>query len=107
MSTHDIRRRPDGVSQPTGSIERTAATTLDDIVQLIRAQEVELRRRDIRHPAIFGSMARSDRERIDDILIAIADIRVDTAGMDYAAFSRNPVVIRLEDIRHGSWRPGP
>ncbi|WP_158043690.1 HepT-like ribonuclease domain-containing protein [Skermanella pratensis] len=39
-------------------------------------------------------MARSDRERVDDILGAIADIRADTAGMDYAAFSRNPVVIR-------------
>jgi uncharacterized protein with HEPN domain len=39
-------------------------------------------------------MARSDRERIGDILAAIADIRADTAGMDYDAFSRSPIVIR-------------
>jgi uncharacterized protein with HEPN domain len=39
-------------------------------------------------------MARGDRERVGDILDAIADIRADTAGMDYDAFSRNPVVIR-------------
>ncbi len=39
-------------------------------------------------------MARSDVERIDDILVAIADIRADTAGMDYAAFDGNPLVVR-------------
>lgn len=39
-------------------------------------------------------MPRNDRERIDDILAAIADIRADTAGMDYPAFTRTPVVVR-------------
>lgn len=39
-------------------------------------------------------MARGDRERIDDILTATADIRADTAGMDLAAFARNPLVAR-------------
>lgn len=39
-------------------------------------------------------MARSDGEWIDDILTAIADIRADTAGMDYPAFARNPMVVR-------------
>lgn len=39
-------------------------------------------------------MARSDRERIRDILAAIADIRADTAGMGFDAFCRSPVVIR-------------
>lgn len=34
------------------------------------------------------------RDRIGDILAAIADIRTDTAGMDFAAFEKNPVVIR-------------
>lgn len=39
-------------------------------------------------------MARGERERIGDILAAIADIRADTAGMDLAAFAKNSVVIR-------------
>jgi len=39
-------------------------------------------------------MARGDTEWADDILAAIADIRADTKGMDYPAFSRSPAVIR-------------
>lgn len=39
-------------------------------------------------------MARSDGERVEDILAAIADIRADTAGLDYAGFAQSPVVIR-------------
>lgn len=39
-------------------------------------------------------MVRGDRERIGDILDAVADIRSDTIGMDYQAFAQNPVVIR-------------
>lgn len=39
-------------------------------------------------------MARSDEERVADILAAITDIRTDTASMDFAAFSRNPMTIR-------------
>ena len=39
-------------------------------------------------------MARSARERIGDVLAAIADIRADTAGMDFDAFCRNPLVVR-------------
>lgn len=39
-------------------------------------------------------MARGDGERIDDILAAIAAIRADTAGMDYPAFARTPLVVR-------------
>jgi uncharacterized protein with HEPN domain len=39
-------------------------------------------------------MARSDKEWIEDILCAIGDIRSDTAGMGFTAFSQNPVVIR-------------
>lgn len=39
-------------------------------------------------------MARGDGERIDDILAAIADIRADTAGMDYSAFAQTAVVVR-------------
>lgn len=39
-------------------------------------------------------MARSDAERAQDILTAIADIQADTAGMDLAAFSNSPRTIR-------------
>jgi uncharacterized protein with HEPN domain len=39
-------------------------------------------------------MERGDLEWIGDVLAAINDIRADTAGMGFAAFSQNPVVIR-------------
>jgi len=39
-------------------------------------------------------MARSEQEWIEDILTAVADIRADTMGMDFAAFSGNPAIIR-------------
>ena len=39
-------------------------------------------------------MARSDGERVEDIPAAIADIRADTAGLDYAAFAELPVIVR-------------
>jgi uncharacterized protein with HEPN domain len=39
-------------------------------------------------------MPRGHRDRIGDILAAIADIRADTARMDLAAFEKSPVVIR-------------
>lgn len=39
-------------------------------------------------------MARGDVEWVGDILAAIDDIRADTAGMNFAVFSQNPVVIR-------------
>jgi uncharacterized protein with HEPN domain len=39
-------------------------------------------------------MARSDAEWVQDILSAIADIRHDTAGMDFTAFSARPAIVR-------------
>jgi uncharacterized protein with HEPN domain len=39
-------------------------------------------------------MARSDEEWIQDILSAIADIRADTAGLDYSGFIGRPTTIR-------------
>jgi uncharacterized protein with HEPN domain len=39
-------------------------------------------------------MARGDEEWVDDILGAIADIRDDTVGMDFAAFASKPVTVR-------------
>lgn len=39
-------------------------------------------------------MPRGQRDRIGDILAAIADIRSDTMGMDLTAFEKSPVVVR-------------
>ncbi len=39
-------------------------------------------------------MVRDGKARVDDILAAIADIRSDTRGLDYAAFARNPTAVR-------------
>jgi uncharacterized protein with HEPN domain len=39
-------------------------------------------------------MARRDKEWVADILSAIADIRADTAGMDFAAFAADPSTVR-------------
>lgn len=39
-------------------------------------------------------MPRGHRDRIADILAAIADIRADTQGMNLTAFEKSPVVIR-------------
>jgi hypothetical protein len=39
-------------------------------------------------------MARGDKEWVQDIVTAVADIRTDTTGMDFAAFSAKPVTVR-------------
>jgi uncharacterized protein with HEPN domain len=39
-------------------------------------------------------MARGDAEWVQDILSATADIRADTAGMDFAAFAAKPTIVR-------------
>ncbi len=39
-------------------------------------------------------MARPDDEWVQDIISAIADIRADTIGLDFAAFSARPTVVR-------------
>lgn len=39
-------------------------------------------------------MARTDAAWVEDIVSAVADIRADTAGMDFAAFSATPVTVR-------------
>ena len=39
-------------------------------------------------------MARTDAEWVQDIISAIADIRADTAGLDYAAFAAKPMIVR-------------
>ncbi len=39
-------------------------------------------------------MARSDEAWVQDILSAIADIRADTAGMDFTSFAAQPAIVR-------------
>jgi uncharacterized protein with HEPN domain len=39
-------------------------------------------------------MARGDEEWVEDIVSAVADIRADTAGMDFAMFSANQTTVR-------------
>ena len=39
-------------------------------------------------------MARGDKEWVEDIIPAVADIRADTAGMGFAAFAAKPAVVR-------------
>ena len=39
-------------------------------------------------------MPRGHRDRLEDILTAIADIRADTRGMTIAAFEKKPIVVR-------------
>jgi len=57
-------------------------------------------------------MARGDDEWVGDIVAAIADIRADTAGMDFAAFSAKPVNVRsvlysIAVIRRGCQKHQP
>jgi uncharacterized protein with HEPN domain len=39
-------------------------------------------------------MSRGDAEWVQDHMSAVADIRADTAGMDFAAFSAKPTTVR-------------
>ncbi len=39
-------------------------------------------------------MARGDAEWVQDIITAVGDIRADTAGMDFSAFSGKPAIVR-------------
>nr|WP_294555855.1 HepT-like ribonuclease domain-containing protein [uncultured Rhodopila sp.] len=39
-------------------------------------------------------MARGDKEWVADIIAGIADIRADTAGMDFSAFTAKPAIVR-------------
>ena len=64
------------------------AGTLDEVVSRIKAEEPELRRRGIRHLAVFGSVARGDERPGSDVDIAI-DIE---PGHPFS-------LIRMEDTR--------
>lgn len=64
------------------------ATTLDEVVRRIMAEETELRRRGICHLAVFGSLARGDQRADSDV-----DIAVEVEP------GRSFSLIRMEDTR--------
>jgi uncharacterized protein with HEPN domain len=39
-------------------------------------------------------MARGDAEWVQDIILAVADIRTDTVGMDFTSFAAKPAIVR-------------
>ncbi len=61
---------------------------IDDIVQRIKSEEAELRRRGIRHVSVFGSVARGDEVAGSDVDVAV-DIE---PGRSFS-------LIRMEDAR--------
>ncbi len=70
------------------------ASAIDDMVQRIRAEEPELRRRGIRHLAIFGSMARGDEHAGSDVDIAI-EIE---PGRSFSLIRMEDTRLLLEDV---------
>ena len=64
------------------------ATTLQHVVQRLKATEPELRRRGVAHLSLFGSLARGEAKDDSDIDIAV-EIE---AGRSFS-------VIRMEDTR--------
>ena len=65
-----------------------ATKTLDAVRQLLAAEEPELRRRGVRHLAVFGSVARGEDRPDSDIDVAV-EIE---AGRSFS-------LIRMEDTR--------
>ena len=57
----DVRHRP----RARGGIDR------EEIIATLRAHRAELRRRGVRHAALFGSLARGESKRTSDIDILI------------------------------------
>ncbi len=65
-----------------------ATAALDDIQRRIKAEEPELRRRGVRHLALFGSVARGDDRPDSDVDIAVE-----------IELGRSFSLIRMEDTR--------
>jgi uncharacterized protein len=51
--------------------ETTMASPLDEVIRRIKAEEAELRRRGVRHLAVFGSLARGEAGADSDVDIAV------------------------------------
>ncbi len=70
-----------------------AATTLEEIKKSLAAQEPELRRRGLRHLAVFGSVARGDDRPDSDVDIAVEIV----AGRSFSLFKMEDTRLVLQD----------
>lgn len=71
-----------------------ATTTLDDVRRRLAAEEPDLRRRGVRHLAVFGSVARGDDRPDSDIDIAI-EIE---PGRSFSLIRMEDTRFHLEDV---------
>ena len=70
-----------------------AINTLDTVRQLLAAEEPELRRRGVRHLAVFGSVARGDDRPDSDVDVAV-EIE---AGRSFSLIRREDTRLLLEN----------
>ncbi|CAA7625284.1 nucleotidyltransferase family protein [Magnetospirillum sp. UT-4] len=70
------------------------ATTLQQVVQRIKATEPELRRRGVAHLSLFGSLARGNAGADSDIDIAV-EIE---AGRSFSLIRMEDTRLMLEDV---------
>jgi uncharacterized protein len=70
-----------------------ATKTLESVRQLITAEEPELRRRGVRHLAVFGSVARGDDRPDSDVDLAV-EIE---AGRSFSLIRMEETRLFLED----------
>ena len=70
--------------------------TLDVVRQILAAEEPELRRRGVRHLAVFGSVARGDDRPDSDIDLAV-EIE---AGHSFSLIRMEETRLRLQDVLH-------
>jgi predicted nucleotidyltransferase len=47
------------------------AATLSDVLAVLRKHEPDLRRRGVRHAAVFGSVARGEQGRVSDVDVLV------------------------------------
>ena len=73
-----------------------ATSTLDSVRRQLAAAEPELRRRGVRHLAIFGSVARGDDREDSDIDLAV-EIE---AGCPFSLIRMEEARLLLEDALH-------
>jgi predicted nucleotidyltransferase len=69
-------------------------SALDQVVRQIKAEEAELRRRGIRHLAIFGSLARGE-DRVDSDVDIAVDIE---PGRSFSLIRMEETRLLLEDV---------
>ena len=59
------------MSKPQRQPRANAGIDREEIIRMLRAHQAELRRRGVRHAALFGSVARGEGKRSSDIDVLI------------------------------------